>query len=80
VRAATACSAQRSARTDCCCNCKRGAALSSVQRVFQCKLRAGTYGEAFFGTRRYGAATFGKYANFTKQMGDYSKDPLASAE
>ena len=38
------------------------------------------YGEDFFGTKRFGPATFGRYANFSKTIGDYSKDPLATNE
>ena len=40
----------------------------------------GQYSEAHFGTKRFGHATFGKYTNFSKVMGDWSKDPLVDNE
>ena len=40
----------------------------------------GTYTGEFYGTRQHGPTLFGKYANFSKVIGDYTKDPLATCE
>lgn len=40
----------------------------------------GTYAGGFYGTKQHGATTFGKYANFSKVIGDCTKDPLATCE
>jgi hypothetical protein len=40
----------------------------------------GTYEGGFYGTARYGPTSFGKYTNFSKAIGDYTKDPIATNE
>lgn len=40
----------------------------------------GQYAQAHHGTKRFGHPTFGKYTNFSKPIGDWSKDPLETNE
>jgi hypothetical protein len=40
----------------------------------------GTYAGGFYGTKQYGPTSFGKYSNFSKVIGDYTKDPIATSE
>jgi hypothetical protein len=42
--------------------------------VYSEAVAKGCYNEVFYGTQRYGATMFGKHANFSKAMGDYTKD------
>lgn len=43
--------------------------------IYSEKLAHGKYpGDGVYGTARYGPAAFGRHANFSKQVGDYTKD------
>ena len=43
--------------------------------IYSEALADGRYGAAVYGSERFGATAFGKHANFTKVVGDYTKDP-----
>lgn len=43
--------------------------------IYSSALASNQYNAGHYGTRQYGSTTFGKYSNFTKAIGDYTKDP-----
>lgn len=43
--------------------------------IYSSALGQKRYNAEHYGTRPHGSTSFGKYANFTKLVGDYTKDP-----
>lgn len=43
--------------------------------IYSSALARQQYNAAHYGTHQYGSTTFGKHSNFTKIVGDYTRDP-----
>lgn len=43
--------------------------------IYSSALAQQRYNMEHYGSRPYGSTTFGRHANFTKMVGDYTKDP-----
>lgn len=42
--------------------------------IYSEALTKGSYNSTQYGTKHFGSTTFGKHSNFTKPVGDYTKD------
>ena len=43
--------------------------------IYSEHIAKGTYNGTMYGTKPFGVSHFGKMTNFTKQIGDFTKDP-----